>query len=81
MGIGTSRTRIASPITSSNFSRLYQKESWNRPTLEHLAFNILDLDAASSLEGEFLEEEIKVAVFNLGEDKAPGPNGFPVIFL
>ena len=53
------------------FKALYRKESWNRPTLEHLAFDMLDLDVDFSLEGEFLEEEIKAAAFNLGEDRAP----------
>ena len=42
---------------------------------------MLDFDIASSLEGEIWEEEIKAAVFNLGEDKAPGPDGFPLVFF
>ena len=28
------------------FKALYLKESWNRPTLDHLDFNVLDLDMA-----------------------------------
>ena len=28
----------------------------------------------------FTEEEIRVAVFGLNEDKAPGPDGFPLAF-
>lgn len=33
------------------------------------------------LEQPFRLEEIKEAVFNLGGDKAPGPDGFPMQFF
>lgn len=33
------------------------------------------------LEGDFLEEEIKEAVFELGRDKSSSPDGFPCLFL
>ena len=58
------------------FKALYSKDSWNRPTLDHLPFNVLGFDVASSLESEFLEEETKTTVFELGDDRASGPNGF-----
>ena len=35
----------------------------------------------SSLEWPFTLEEIKQAVFELGADKAPGPDGFPMFFF
>lgn len=35
----------------------------------------------SQLERPFSLEEIKIAVFDLGRDKAPGPDGFPLQFF
>ena len=63
------------------FKALYLKDSWNRPTLDHLAFNVLGFDAASSLESEFLQEELKAAMFDLGDGKALGPDGFPLVIF
>lgn len=34
----------------------------------------------SIMEGLFTLEELKTAVFDLGEDKTLGPNGFPIHF-
>ncbi len=36
--------------------------------------------ALTDLDAPFSEAEIKLAVFSLGPDKAPGPDGFPLIF-
>ena len=44
------------------FKALYSKDSWIQPTLDNLPFNVLGFD----VEKEFFEEEIKVAVFELG---------------
>ena len=49
--------------------------------MDHLDFSVLGFDVAASLESEFLEEEIKAAVFDLGDDKASGPDGFPLVFF
>lgn len=35
----------------------------------------------SYLERPFTLEEVKKAVFDLGSDKAPGPDGFPMMFF
>lgn len=40
--------------------------------------NFVDL---SQLERPFLIEEVKTAVFDLGKNKAPGPDGFPLLFF
>lgn len=32
------------------------------------------------VDGPFTDEEIKTAIFDLPGDKAPGPNGFPMLF-
>lgn len=36
---------------------------------------------SNELEKCFSEEEIKQATFQLGADKAPGPDGFPILFF
>jgi len=36
---------------------------------------------AADLEQPFSEKEVKEAIFNIANDKAPGPNGFPVLFF
>lgn len=35
----------------------------------------------STLEGSFTLEELKTAIFDLGGDKAPGQDGFPIHFF
>ena len=49
--------------------------------MEHLPFNVLDFQKASSLEREFSEGEIKSVVFDKGGEKAHGPDGFPMVFF
>ncbi len=47
-------------------------------------FNLLFEDVGpdlSGLDAPFSEDEIKRAVFDLGPDKAPGPDGFPLLFF
>lgn len=33
------------------------------------------------MDRSFEDEEIRVAIFYLGRDKVPGPDGFPMVFL
>jgi hypothetical protein len=34
----------------------------------------------SALVAPFTEEEIKTAIFSMNPNKAPGPDGFPILF-
>ena len=44
-----------------------------------LELSKIDESEASRLKAPFSEEEIKTTLFELREDKAPGPNGFTVV--
>lgn len=46
-----------------------------------LPFKVLNAVQAISLEAPFVQDEVKLAVWRLGEDKAPGPDGFLIIFF
>ena len=63
------------------FKKLYSKEAWNCPFLDNLAFSQIDTRVATWLERPFSEDELKTAEFDLGSDRAPGPDGFPMAFF
>ena len=63
------------------FLSLYTKDDQIKPSLENLHFSSISEESTTWLEGNFLKEEVKVEVFNLGSDKAPGPNGFQISFF
>ena len=52
----------------------------SRPRMDGVSLRQLSISSASSLEFHFKNEEIKGAVFSLGGDHAPGPDGFPIVF-
>lgn len=61
-----------------HFKSLFGESNGHRASLsENLWRTRVNLD---SLETPFTEEQIKKAVWQLGADKAPGPNGFPICF-
>lgn len=49
--------------------------------LKELLPNSLPLDAVTELDRPIEISEIKDALFSIGDDKAPGPDGFPAIFF
>lgn len=66
------------------------KEDWDKPSLQNLHFVSIREGSArwvggkavlDGLEREFQIGEVRHAVFNLGGDKAPVPNGFPIVFF
>jgi hypothetical protein len=61
----------------SLFSEPY---SW-RSRLDNLAFNVLDVEEASSLELPFEEIEVFEVVKGMNPDKAPGADGFSLAFF
>ena len=46
-----------------------------------IPFKMLSSAQRRTLEERFSKEEIRSAVFYLGGDCAPGPDGFPIIFF
>ena len=62
------------------YKRLYQEpEAW-RPTIDGLEFACLGETERSMLEREF-EKEIIEALKKVEGDKAPGPDGFTMVFF
>ena len=58
---------------------LLTSSDW-RPTLLEITLREIRPEDATKLEEAFLEEEIWNAVSGLNNDKAPGPDGFPLAF-
>ena len=50
------------------------------PSLPDFPFNEIGSEEATRLEESFLKEEIWTATSGLNNDKAPGPDGFPLAF-
>lgn len=51
-------------------------EGWeNRPKLGAVEFKKISSEDNDFLTKEFTEEEVKVAIWQCGEDKSPGPDG------
>lgn len=67
---------------SNRFKQLF---GMKRPTRFRIDFRKLlenkENEDLLQLERPFSLEEIKIVVFNLGRDKAPGPDGFPLQFF
>ncbi|XP_077252794.1 uncharacterized protein LOC143892217 [Tasmannia lanceolata] len=63
------------------YRKLYTAEDIIRPRLDEMTFNSLDDISLSGLEDPFLEEEVKKGVFSMNRDKAPGPDGFCLVFF
>ena len=50
------------------------------PPYPDLYFNLIGADQTAKLEERFTEEEVLAVVSGLNDDKAPGPDGFPIAF-
>ncbi|XP_058068559.1 uncharacterized protein LOC131217640 [Magnolia sinica] len=60
-----------------HFSSLLKGEGWRRPRLDHLQIDSISPEEAIQLEAPFNAEEVRKAIEALGNDRAPGPDGFP----
>ena len=60
-------------------SLLSAPTNWRLPFPE-IYVNLIGEDQCAKLEEMFTEEEILGAVYELNDDKAPGPDGFPLAF-
>lgn len=63
------------------FHNLFSEEGGWRPSIDGLTFEDLDSHKAKKLELPFSEEVVFAALFDLGKDKALGPNGHTMAFL
>ena len=64
----------------NTFKNLLSAPAGWSPSLPDLAFNGIGPEEAARLEETFSEDEIWTTIFGLNNDKAPGPNGFPLAF-
>uniref|UniRef100_A0A2N9HE33 Uncharacterized protein n=1 Tax=Fagus sylvatica TaxID=28930 RepID=A0A2N9HE33_FAGSY len=64
---------------SGFYRQLYIEDTTYRPSLDGLSFSSISPEEASWLERPFEEEEISQVVRNMNGDKAPGPDGFPIM--
>lgn len=63
------------------YKDLFTKEDWDRPSPDNLRFSLINEADADRIEKGFDEDEIKAAVFYLGRDKTPSPDGYPIAFF
>ena len=63
------------------FSKRFQEADFDRPTLDGIPFNTIDVQQNVMLVERFQEEEIRRAVWSCGSDKSPGPNGLNFKFI
>ena len=59
----------------------FSKENYTRPTLDGVQFPSLGQREKESLEARFSELDIKLAVWDCGGDKSPGPDGLNFNFI
>ena len=64
----------------SYFKSLFEEPQVRRLDVESSFFKTLDSLDNETLEGHFSEEEVSKALSDLGEDKAPRPDGFTLAF-
>lgn len=62
------------------FAHLYKKEDYERPIIGNLFSSTIPSEWAREIEKPFSEEEVFNAVFGMDEAKAPGPDGFSMLF-
>ena len=71
---------ISKEITNF-YKELYTEEVMERPFLEGLDWDPIESTKAAWLERPFEEEEVKKAIWTMDKEKAPGPDGFNMVFF
>ncbi|XP_026432710.1 uncharacterized protein LOC113330060 [Papaver somniferum] len=60
---------------------LFREEEIIRPVLEGIDFESISSIESNILDADFSEAEVLQEIQELGHDKAPGPDGFPIMFF
>jgi len=63
------------------YKKLYEEDHPTRPFLEGLVYDSISEDDACDLLREFSKEEVWKAINDLGKEKAPGLDGFNIVFF
>ena len=66
---------------SQFYKQLYVEEVAHRPVLDDVDFSSISVEDASWLDRPFKEEEVFGVINDFNGDKAPGPNGFSMVFF
>ncbi|XP_022030734.1 uncharacterized protein LOC110931656 [Helianthus annuus] len=75
-GVWTSKPSLMKKEVFRFFRDKFVEEAVSRPHMMCSHIKKISASTAASLEARFSKEEIKVAVFDCGKDRAPGPEGF-----
>ncbi|XP_026400467.1 uncharacterized protein LOC113296374 [Papaver somniferum] len=59
---------------ANHFELAFKEISYNRPRIKSMCLKRIDKNASIWLERPFSEEEVKIAIKDLGIDRAPGPD-------
>lgn len=65
----------------SHFSNSFKNPKRRRPKIETLISQSISTEDRDNLERLFTEEEVLNAITSLGQDRAPGPDSFPMKFF
>ena len=80
-GAWITETEAIRSLFLNSFKNIFKQEEVNFPThLEHLVLPCIMEDENAELSRIPTPEEIKATLFNMQDLKAPGPDGYPVIF-
>lgn len=63
------------------FAHRFKEVDQCKPVLRGVRFGSLEMHQNDMLVGQFLEEEIRTAVWDCGSDKSPGPDGLNFKFI
>ncbi|XP_011620659.1 uncharacterized protein LOC105420097 [Amborella trichopoda] len=80
-GVDTDDGEGMSHAIINYFHRAFTSEVSCTPRLSRVGFKVLPPHLSSILDRDVSLEELKKTVFALPGDKAPGPDGFPLIFF
>ena len=63
------------------YQSLYTESDTWRPSMDGLEFASIEEDEHLELESDFSKEEVVKVLFEMEDDKAPGPDGFTMAFF